>query len=91
MVDETSFEDLQPDTPTLSRTLDIVNAVLSDPSFCDRVREHFQWPADTSPDRVALLFLAMRFQWAVQGLALRTETLKKRTDECLDRVAVLER
>jgi hypothetical protein len=74
----------------LSRTIEIVNEILTNPSFGEQVKAHFGWPVDMSPDRAALLFLTLRFQWAVEGLSLRTVTLKREVDGANTRVQDLE-
>jgi hypothetical protein len=43
-----------------------------------------------SSDRVALVFLAARFQWAVEVLSRQTQTLRRELEGCDRRLVTLE-
>lgn len=80
----------QPNGMEFQKTLHVVNEILTNPEFCEQVREHHGWPKDMSSDRVALVFLTARFQWAIELLSLQTKTLKRQVDGCETRVVALE-
>ncbi len=75
---------------SLERTMDIVPEILRDPEFAAEVAKHHGWEEDSEPLRVALMFLTGRFQWAIDLLTLRTETLKRETDGNATRIVAIE-
>lgn len=85
-IDETT----QPSGIDLSKTLWVVNEMLTDPAFCEEVKKHNGWPQDMSPDRAALLFLSARYQTAVELLVRRTDHLHALATGNTNRIAVME-
>lgn len=73
----------QPNGVSIERTLDVVGNILANPDFAKEVATHNGWFVndDFSQERVALLFLACRFQWAVDLLSRQTSTLSKQVEE----------
>lgn len=78
------MSDFQTDVETVGvsveRTLDVVAKILDDVDFAHEVANHNKWPVDLTQDRIAVLFLTCRFQWAVDLLSRQTATLKQRVD-----------
>ena len=82
-----SFEvETQPTGVSIERTLDVVAKILDDPDFAKEVATHNSWNPDLSKETVALVFLACRFQWAVDLLSRQTATLKKEVEGIANRV-----
>ena len=71
----------QPNGVSVERTLDVVGMILGDVDFAKEVAVHNGWGDDLSQDRTAVLFLACRFQWAIDLLSRQTSTLSKRVEE----------
>ncbi len=67
-----------------------MNEILTNPDFCEDVKENHDWPVDMASDRVALLFLAARYQEAVTLISLQTQTLKRSIDNHEARLVQLE-
>lgn len=83
-------DEVQPNGVSIERTLDVVGSILADEAFAQDVAVHNGWGAELSQERVAILFLAFRFQWAVDLLSRRTATLNNKVDEAINRAANLE-
>ena len=81
---------VQPNGVDISPTLLAVNEILFNSEFAAEVRAHNDWAEDLSDERTALLFLAARYQWAVDLLSRQTITLKQLTDGHDRRLVALE-
>jgi len=75
----------QPNGVSVERTLDVVGQILTDENFSKEVAAHNGWGEDLSQDRTAVLFLACRFQWAIDLLSRQTSTLNKKVEEATTR------
>ena len=73
-------EDVQKTGASVERTLDVVSHILTDADFSAEVIKHNGWIEGLDQKDVAVLFLASRFQWAVDLLAVRDATLKRELD-----------
>ncbi len=82
--------DVQPNGVDISPTLLAVNEILFNSEFAAQVRAHNNWAEDLSDDRTAVLFLAARYQWAVDLLSRQTITLKQTTEGLERRLVALE-
>lgn len=80
----------QPTGLDLSKTLWVVNEMLTNPEFCEEVKAHNGWPKDMSSDRAALLFVVARYQSTVDLLVRRTDFLNNQVDGAVRRVVALE-
>ena len=89
MIETMEVDEAQP-VRSLERTMDIIPEILCNPKFSAEVARYHGWEEDSEPIRVALMFLTGRFQWAVDLLTLRTETLKRVTDGNTTRIVALE-
>lgn len=86
--------DVQPSGERIETTLAVVANILTDAAFAKEVVAHNGWDeVDIPPlsqQDVAILFLASRYQWAVNLLSRQTTTLKAQVDGLLSRVDSLE-
>jgi hypothetical protein len=89
MTDSTEVE-TQPTGVSIERTLDVVAKILDDVDFANEVISHNGWPVSMEPHTVALLFLACRFQWAVDLLGRQAATLKREVDGLTSSIRTLE-
>ena len=80
----------QPSGVSVERTLDVVGKILADADFAKEVAAHNGWGDDLSQDRTAVLFLACRFQWAVDLLSRQTSTLRAQVEGATTQEANLE-
>jgi hypothetical protein len=80
----------QPSGASVERTLDVVSHILTDADFAAEVVKHNGWVEALDQKDVAVLFLASRFQWAVDLLAVRDATLKREVDGLATQLASLE-
>ncbi len=80
----------QPTGERIEKTLAVVNEILTNPDICEQVKANHGWPIDMAPDRVAVLFLAARYQEAITLLSLQTQTLKRFVDSHESRLVNLE-
>lgn len=80
----------QPDGVSFERTLDVVGQILTDANFAREVAVHNGWGEEISSDKTAVLFLACRFQWAIDLLSRQTATLRTQVEEAITRAANLE-
>lgn len=85
-----TYVETQPTGVSVERTLDVVAKVLDSREFAEEVATHNNWPKDMSQDKVALLFLACRFQWAVDLLSRQAATLKREVDGLTGSVRTME-
>lgn len=83
--------DNQPTGASVERTLDVVSHILTDADFSAEVVKHNGWVEGLDQKDVALLFLASRFQWATDLLAVRTGTLKRELDGLATQLSNLDR
>ena len=81
---------VQPNGVDISPTLLAVNEILFNSEFAAEVRAHNDWAEDLSDERTALLFLAARYQWAVELLSRQTVTLKQTAEALERRLVALE-
>ena len=82
--------DVQPNGADISPTVLAVNEILFNSEFAAEIREHNGWVADLSDERTAILFLAARYQSAVELLSRQTVTLKQLTEGLERRMVSLE-
>jgi len=75
--------DVQPNGERVERTMDVVPRILFDTDFAEEVRKHEGFPEGVDQKDVAILFLTGRFQWAVDLLYRRTDTLYRQVDGIL--------
>ena len=87
MVDDA---EVQPNGVDISPTVLAVNEILFNSEFAAEVRGHNGWVEDLSDERTALLFLAARYQWAVELLSRQTVTLKQQVDGLERRLVAFE-
>ena len=80
----------QPTGERIEKTLAVVNEILTNPDICEQVKANHGWPIDMASDRVAILFLAARYQEAVTVLSLQTQTLKRFVESHEARLVTLE-
>jgi hypothetical protein len=80
----------QPSGVSIERTLDVVAHILSDADFSNEVAVHNGWSSELSVEQVAVLFLACRYQWAVDLLGRQTATLKREVNGLTASVRQLE-
>ncbi len=81
---------VQPNGIDISSTVLAVNEILFTPEFAAEIREHNDWDPELSDERTALLFLAARYQWAVDLISRQTVTLKQTTEAIERRLVALE-
>ena len=82
--------DVQPTGATIEQTLSVVSHILTNADVAKDVISHNGWVDGLSQEQTALLFLASRFQWAVELLSLQNSTLESQVDGLLLRVKDLE-
>ncbi len=82
--------EVQPNGIDISPTLLAVNEILFNSEFAAELRAHNNWVEDLSDERTALLFLAARYQWAVELLSRQTITLKQQSEGLERRLVALE-
>ncbi|MBD3261964.1 MAG: hypothetical protein GF334_09940 [Candidatus Altiarchaeales archaeon] len=75
--------DAQPNGERLEKTMDVVPRILFDADFAEEVRKSNGFPEGVDQKDVAILFLTGRFQWAVELLTRRTNTLDRQVDGLL--------
>jgi len=78
MSDEMEDVEAQPTGVSVERTMDVVGYILFEDGFAEKVAEHNGWNVEGFDRKdIAIQFLASRYQWSVDLLTLRTNTLMR--------------